>query len=343
LDQLLQQFSQVNYSGPIPTDVVRILEPGLGAFLNENPQQVRALVERISQTEDIEEQATLFRNLAGAIHPQLPVSVRAPLATPVTNRYIKLVDAFQEASENSPALHSDNYNNSLHGDLADVLGAVLETKPHLIEELAEPIIEQYITAGKHYEQGAMPGNPLDLLQVCMVVDEERTRAALNTHWSKIKTVVSEDECPAIVDMLLCLGDSWAQEQLEAFSGEVSDVDHSRYRLRTPERAFLAHEILKYEKKIDPNIRNQTLDDAETQLLYTPINLVTYRVMEIRAQECYDRLQVVESAMRSDFETYATSSDNPILSDFNEWWAPIRERLKQLPNVELRGHTYHYTQ
>jgi hypothetical protein len=342
LDRLLQQFSDVCNNGSIPIDVIEVLEPGLGTFLSENPQRAEALRETIEQTEDIEDQGRLFGTLSGAIRPQLPEAVRAPLATPVAECYVELVDAFQEASGDTPAWRSERYDNILHGNVADVLEAVLEPKPDLIEGLIEPLLDQHIIVKRHSKRQSAPGDPLDLLQVCIVIDVERTRAALNEHRSKTETVISEVDWGVTVDLLLCLGDSWAREQLDTLRGDVTEITHSRRHLRTPERAFLAEELLERETTVAAAVKDPTLGDTETQLFHSEIDLVTYRVVEQWTHECYEHLREVESAMRSDFEAQVDVADDPLLSDFEEWWKPVRERLKRLPDVELRGHTYYYT-
>jgi hypothetical protein len=342
LDRLIQRFSDVCNNGSIPIDVIEVLEPGLETFLSETPQRAEALQETIEQTEDIEDQGRLFKTLSGAIRPQLPEAVRAPLATPVAERYIELVNAFQEASGDTPAWQSERYDNVLHGNVADVLEAVLEAKPALIEELIEPLLDQHITAERHSKRASAPGDPLNLLQVCTVIDDERTRAALNEHRSKTETVIAEVEQGVTVDLLLCLGDSWAQEQLDTLRGDVSEITHSWKHHRTSEHAFLAQKLLDRETTVAAAVRDPTRGETETQLFHADIDLVTYRVVEQWTHECYEHLREVESAMRSDFEAQVDVADDPLLSDFKEWWAPVRERLKRLPDVELRGHTYYYT-
>jgi hypothetical protein len=341
-ETVVRRFEPLFEQTSISVRVLRILEPVVEDLLLDDPSKSEVLAETIRRTTSLENQRTLFRVLKSNISRHQPDAVRGPVAEPTARLYIDLVEVFQEAvaSDEQPWKH-DEYHNALHSDVGRVLAQVLDVQPTLIDELVESLLKQCL-AGTDLDRPATPGNPSELLQLSCVIDESRVRSVLAESRSRVEQLVMQTSEFASVDLLLCLGNEFALEQLRTLASEQqTEKPHPNRFNRIRNRADTAIRLLTSDVTVASSIHEVNLFAPSASNVYFPDDLVTHRAMRVRAHYCLDYLRTEDTAMRGDFEVHVAKEGDPVLGSFEEWWDSIRWILKQLPEVNLNGHTYTY--
>jgi hypothetical protein len=338
--ELVSHLAPAFETAPVPVEVIRIFEDRLNDLIAENPNKSGTIAEQIQITTDIDEQKELFRVLKKNISLNQPEEVRAPLATPVAETYIELVDEYLNTNHDN-IVTSRSYAKALYGDVKTVLERVIDTQPELFSDLTQPLLEQCLAA-KKTNSYASPGDPSSLLQLGCVLAESTVRSELIQSHSKIDRVVFETDEPASVDILYCIGDEWAQGRLEELADKTPDENHIDQKVsQIQERAITALQLFYNDKKIDPVIDELDSVAARTDTIYSNIDPLSECVMKLRLQYCYDHLQKLGSAMRGDFEQYVHEKNQNLIGDFDTWWDQVRNGLALLPDVQLDGDTYSY--
>lgn len=336
--EVLSHFDPPFTDPPVPSYILEVLEPELGELLVEDPLRIEALAETIQQSRLSHDQTELFRTLKQTISADHPAEIKAPLIDPTIGVYIDQINEYSDGLDENG--HSDT-RGAFDGPVNTVLQRIIDARPGSFATLVEPLLTHCLAAADS-SRHRTPGDPSSLLQIGCVLAPQTMREELTAHRTTVDSVVAETDEPAIVDMLLCLGDDRAHDRLRDIANQSEDhnPDADRWH-RVCKRANRAVELIEADDSISPPVADILYAAPKNDKIRTNLNVIEDQRNRSRVQRLYEHLQTHETATRGDFESAIASEQDDILNDFDDWWPHIRNALLRLPDVTRSGHTYRY--